>query len=41
MIVWKPLANSITISKILPRSADELTMKYNLYEITMYREERN
>lgn len=41
MIVWKPLANSITVSKVLPRSAEELTIIDNLYTITTYRKERN
>lgn len=41
MIVWKPLANSITVSKVLPRSAKELTVIDNLYTITTYRKERN
>lgn len=41
MIVWKPLAKSITVSKILAKSGEELAIRYNFYVITTYREERN
>ena len=41
MIVWKPLANSIAISKVLPRSAKGLAVRESLHAITIHRKERN
>ena len=41
MIVWKPLANSIAISKVLPRSAEGLAVRESLHAIARHREERN
>ena len=39
--VWKPLANNIVISKVLPRSAEGLAVRESLRAITIHRKERN